>query len=300
MSEQHIDSARSECGNSDFSEMLIRSPNVTFSRISGTDAATQTGKLARAIETSVIPRLLLNHGVRPAGYSEREDAEFEAGAVEKLAEVAFSTDSILLFEHVEDLLGRGYSKERVLLELLAPAARLMGDMWTADLCSFVDVTLGLSRLQHVLRRFNGLDDHSGVPAGSAGQALLVPAPGEQHTFGLRVVEEFLLRDGWSVRCSLRATLHETLAMIAEDHFDFIGFSASGEALINSLKLAISGVRDKSMNPNVKILVGGVLFAVKPELADELGVDGCVSDPRTAVSLARSWSAAGSTEGTMLS
>ena len=46
----------------------------------------------------------------------------------------------------------GLPVERVLLDLLAPSARLMGEMWTADQVSFVDVTLGLSRIQQMLRQ----------------------------------------------------------------------------------------------------------------------------------------------------
>ena len=44
--------------------------------------------------------------------------------------------------------------------------------------------------------------------------MLVPAPGEQHTFGLRVVEEFLLRDGWEVRSNLRASEDEVVQLVS--------------------------------------------------------------------------------------
>ena len=104
----------------------------------------------------------------------------------------------------------------MLLDLLAPSARLMGEMWTADQVSFVDVTLGLSRIQQLLRQLRNMTDGSAVSAVNKGRALLVPAPGEQHTFGLRVVEEFLLRDGWEVRSNLRATEHDILHLVAED------------------------------------------------------------------------------------
>ena len=37
-----------------------------------------------------------------------------------------------------------------MVDLLAPAARLLGEYWEDDRCDFVDVTMGLWRLQEVV------------------------------------------------------------------------------------------------------------------------------------------------------
>lgn len=58
----------------------------------------------------------------------------------------FSPDNSEAIVFIEDMMDRGLLVERVMLGILAPSARLMGDMWTADLVSFVDVTLGLSKI----------------------------------------------------------------------------------------------------------------------------------------------------------
>jgi methanogenic corrinoid protein MtbC1 len=179
----------------------------------------------------------------------------------------------------------------VLLGLMAPAARLLGDMWSADLCDFVDVTLGLSRMQQILRRFSmaGVNGSGAVAKGR--QALLVPAPGEQHTFGLRVVEEFLLRDGWTVRSNLRATELDVMSLIAEEDYDFVGFTLSGETLIDALASAIGKVRETSGSNRLRVLVGGVIFSEHPELVRQVGADGYAHDAVEAVALANQWARA---------
>ena len=49
---------------------------------------------------------------------------------------------------------RGASVETLYLDLLAPTARHLGDLWDADVCDFTEVTVGLGRLQQVLHELS--------------------------------------------------------------------------------------------------------------------------------------------------
>jgi hypothetical protein len=100
-------------------------------------------ELASTIESAIIPRLLLSHGVAPPMSSMSPGSSFsiEPDAVEAFVKLVISQDNAEALDFIEGLLSRGAAVERVLLDLMAPAARLMGEMWSADLCSFVDVTL---------------------------------------------------------------------------------------------------------------------------------------------------------------
>ena len=129
---------------------------------------------------------------------------------------------------------------------------------------------------------------SRVAAEGKGRALLVPAPGEQHTFGLRVVEEFLLRDGWEVRSNLRASHHEMVDLISEEAYDFVGFSVSVERLLAPLVSAIRSVRKNSRNQSTRVMVGGVVFVGHPEYADQVKADAVIFDAREAVLVANEW------------
>ena len=69
-------------------------------------------------------------------------------------------------------------------------------MWEHDECSFTDVTIGVCRMHQVLLEYSRCFEPPDGPHSQGKNALIVPAPGEQHTFGLFLVVEFLRRDGW--------------------------------------------------------------------------------------------------------
>ena len=268
---------------------LVKAEALLVTRsISKTDS--HLDELASTIESAIIPRLLLNHGLEVVmnDLSPMRLREITAQTVESFTQLVFSPDNAEAIDFVERLLSDGYAVERVLLDLLAPSARLMGEMWTADIISFVDVTLGLSRIQQMLRQVRSMADGRRVADVNKGRALLVPAPGEQHTFGLRVVEEFLLRDGWEVRSNLRASADEVIELVSNDEYDFVGFSLSGDRLLPALQSAIEQLRECSVNKDIRIMVGGVLFAERPECIREVDADAAVSDAQQAVDKANEW------------
>lgn len=268
---------------------LVSAESVLVSR-SVAKSETHLQELAVTIESAIIPRLLVNHGLSAPVVENfnRSAPPIGAAMINSFVTLLISQDNSKAPAFLEGLMDRGIPMERLLLELLAPAARLMGEMWTADLCSFVDVTLGLSRIQQMLRQCRGLSNGQRVAAEGKGRALLVPAPGEQHTFGLRVVEEFLLRDGWEVRSNLRASEAETVELMREEAYDFVGFSVSVERLLAPLVSAIRNVRKTSRNRSARVMVGGVVFVGHPEYVDLVKADAVIFDAREAVLVANEW------------
>lgn len=247
--------------------------------------------LALTIETAVIPRMLLTHRTEeaPSRAIAQRRKEVRSAHVDELAKLLLDHDSSLASEFVDAYVRDGTPLDVVLLELLAPAARLLGEMWEADLCGFVEVTLGLSRMQHMLRRYGrGAEpDEAGMGRGHC--VLLVPTPGEQHTFGLRLIEEFLLRDGWDVRCNLMSSRAETISTVSSGFFDVVGFTLSGEMLMASLMSTIVDVRRASRNRGIRVMVGGFIFVEHPEFLQQVGADAIARDAYDAVRLARQWS-----------
>jgi MerR family transcriptional regulator, light-induced transcriptional regulator len=210
-----------------------------------------------------------------------------AGMVETFAHLVLSPDESDAAALVEQLLDDGVPAESVMLDLLGPAARLLGEMWCGDEASFLDVTLGLSHIQRLMRQLR-------LPAGGLmpeqGSALLLPVPGEQHVLGLRMVEELLRRDGWRVRALHTAGEGAAGHAVAEEDYDFVGFSISGARLLPALRQAIREVRAQSRNPNVRIMVGGVAFSGQDRAMPPPDADAVVGDAHEAVAQARRWHA----------
>ena len=100
--------------------------------------------IASLVESAVIPRILSAH---------RGPAAAVPSDAAMLARLALDAESDELTAYLGDLVESGIAIDAVLVDHVAPAARHLGRMWEDDDCSFLDVTLGLARLQEAVRGF---------------------------------------------------------------------------------------------------------------------------------------------------
>ena len=234
----------------------------------------------RTIESEVIPRLLLIHGVSPS--EPRARSGVTVTDVELLASHLLARSDEYIDGFVAEIEARGIDLETLLLDLLAPTARLLGVMWEQDLCDFTDVTIALARLQRLLRSLSANAELSEewTPAGPS--VLLSVTPGEQHTFGLSLVGEFFRRSGWSVFDELPESEEEIVQKVRRQFFAVVGFSLSGEVLRDRLASVIKQVRLFSRNRKVGVIVGGPVFQEHPDWVALVGADASASDGLEAV------------------
>lgn len=252
--------------------------------------------LSRVIEAEILPRLALAHQVQP---NERQDAPHPAQVIEPASitpavDVSVGEFVALLrgasyptvVSHVEAMRARGVLAEAILLDLFAPAARHLGEMWKADLCDFVEVTMALSVLQQLVREQSagvGLEamnwtDHRRV--------LLAPAPGDQHTFGVAIVEKFFRSAGWDVWGGAAGLAFDLPALVRREWFGVVGFSLGCEKNLDALVQLIRQVRRASRNAKLGVIVGGPAFLERPDLAVLIGADATAVDAHTAVPVAQ--------------
>jgi methanogenic corrinoid protein MtbC1 len=265
------------------SEGLERARKATRTR-----EASSPDALARVIEADIIPRLLVAHKDISALHAAAPSASGTAIPVdftERFAAATLTEEVGPLMAQVEALMLGGVDVETVYLELLAPAARQLGTWWDQDACDFVDVTMGLWRLQEIVHALSALVPGAATTPGAERRALFSPAPGEQHGLGALIVEEFFRRAGWQTWSAPALDDHELVALAAGRSFDLIGLTVSVERHVAPLARTIAEVRRTSRNPQVIILVGGRVFTEKPELAAQIGADGTAADGLLAVELA---------------
>jgi methanogenic corrinoid protein MtbC1 len=242
----------------------------------------------RTIETELVPRMLMAHQTAPAAslpvsHGTRMLTPDDIAAF--LQEV-LGTDDAAAATFVRQLLADGVSVESIYLDLLSPSARELGLRWEDDECSFVDVTVAMGRLQRVLRELSQVFQSEGGEPAKEGQVLLTCLPGEQHTLGLIMVAEFLIRDGFRVHVGTPWSEADLLTMVRTEWFDLIGFSAGCESRLSVLKREIHRIRTNSRNPQVQVLVGGQVFSLDPALVERVGADGWARDARESSSVAR--------------
>ena len=232
--------------------------------------------LARVIESEIIPRLLLAHAERSRPRPPEGDEFPTAQDVAAVASLAVSGGCDAVLERIAEVQARGAEIEAVLLDLLAPAAHRLGDMWVDDLCSFTDVTLGLAALQQALRIL-GPSARGERAASGLGRILLAPVPGEQHSFGNAMLEEFFRRAGWEVEGGTASSKQELLESARSSWFDVVGLSLSSEVLFDRVRPAIRAIRRASQNPDLVVMVGGPYFLDHPDRVAEAGADTTARD-----------------------
>lgn len=209
---------------------------------------------------------------------------FQAGDIVALVR-RLTSDHAGLDSFTLDLLQRGYRAEQICLDLFTPAARLLGEMWVDDTATFVEVTLGVAQLQQVTHRLGELLGTSMDPE-PRGRALIGTVPGEQHTFGITMVAEFLRRDGWAVVLVPSHLAAGEVARLAEvEWFDMISFSAANDRCEDQLRRLLGQVRKQSRNRECRSLVGGRLINERDGVVARVGADASADDAGSAVTVA---------------
>lgn len=239
------------------------------------------------VQGELLPRIVrARHGNGTKADAGTKRSPFRSRDIDEFADVAVrrGTDALLVL--VGRARARGIALEAIYLELMQPAARKLNDHWAADTCDFATITLGLCHMHAVLRRLG-----PEFQCGSAGprcrhNVLLVPASGEQHTFGLTMLGEFLRRDGWIVTSGPFASLRDLGNAVKTDWLTLVGFSLSCDAGLDRLAAQITSVRRFSRNRAVWILVGGRVFLDRPELVSRVGADATARDAKEAIAVGR--------------
>jgi methanogenic corrinoid protein MtbC1 len=240
--------------------------------------------LQKTIEEQVIPRLMLVHrGAMPADPTPAGGpGRIPAAELGQLAQLIMARDGDEAFAYVQRLRAAGMSLDALYLDLLAPTARMLGDLWTADLCDFTDVTVGLWRLQQMVHKLSPGVVDEGDGKVRQRRLLLVPEPGEQHTFGLIMVAECFRRDGWDVWDGPVASREELVSLVRREAFSVVGLSLGCESRLDAVAKTIRLVRKASRNPRVAVLVGGQPFIGHPERVVLVGADATAVDGQQAV------------------
>jgi MerR family transcriptional regulator, light-induced transcriptional regulator len=248
----------------------------------------EVASLARVIETKVIPRMLLAR--RQNGFKAPLD-DAETGAklhdmIGEFADLVIDPDGTRARSYFQDLITKGSSVETLFQDLIGPTALRLGELWDEDINSMLDVTQGLGHLQRLVRTFAPDLRQKSTELPSSHRALLIALPGETHTLGISLVEEYFRREGWSVWGGPLPSMEELVALISTMWFDMIGLSAARLQDPEKLAFDIRILRGASRNRNVAIMVGGWPFLQHPELAFQVGADATGADGPQAVAQIR--------------
>ncbi|HRD75103.1 MAG TPA: B12-binding domain-containing protein [Hyphomicrobiaceae bacterium] len=249
------------------------------------DTIVQEMLLRCAIETEIAPRLMLLTRQQAAQLGERASGRITIidEDVATLCTALLDSDTARVAELVDAFLVQGASVAQVLLELFAPAARRLGELWESDERTFAEVTMAMGELQRAMHHLDEASGRSARQGTLKGRSiLLVPAAGEQHTFPLSILDAFFTMAGWIVEAHFELKIGAVCARLRRHATDVVGMSISRESLLGQAASDIDRMRQASINPRLQVLVGGRALETDPNVVARLGADGSASDARSAL------------------
>ncbi|GJE04982.1 hypothetical protein AOPFMNJM_0275 [Methylobacterium jeotgali] len=240
--------------------------------------------LARVVEADIIPRLMLAHrqDAGPSGGNILPDTD----QVEAFTDLILAPAGADFDSRLSALLASDLAPDSLLLDLLAPTARHLGTLWEDDLCDFVEVTRAMGRLQRIMRAVTHRFDRAPHAPRNGRSVLLLPCPGDTHSFGLTVVARFFHESGWAVSCRTAAN-EDVVSQVRDGWFDVVGLSLACEVLVPRMTEMIAGIRRHSRNPALRVIVGGPVFLADPGRVGQVRADATAHDARQAVHVAES-------------
>jgi hypothetical protein len=151
------------------------------------------------------------------------------------------------------------------------AARRMGQAWHDDQMSWIDVTIGVGRMQSLLREIGTawVADQAG-DAGHGTVMFIVPDR-EQHTLGPMVATGQMRRYGVSVCLRIAPSFNELRSLMAARHFDGVMISVATREKLESVAKTVQFLKSVMSKPT-PIVVGGAVMAKVEDPASCTGAD----------------------------
>jgi MerR family transcriptional regulator, light-induced transcriptional regulator len=258
----------------------------------------QLGQLERIIRQRVVPELVesnrllksaqrIAEGMGDPAIADQARLALLRGrslvaSAPAFAEKAQRGDVGALLDDITHFKSLGLSWQRICLDLIAPAARLLGDGWLADTLSFAQVSAGLSALLPAMRAAVGELPAPEMRGNGLRRILVLPTPNDRHVFGAQMLGEFFQSAGWDVDLMLPATRFDCIAAVSANLYDVVGVSLARTDLIPETRDLVAEIRSNSRNPQIMVMVGGPAISAGAGACEDVGADATAETGQEAV------------------
>lgn len=212
-----------------------------------------------------------------------EETELREPLVQRFLAAVCSTDPEA-FEILKPELRRARVSAAAVADLYIPeVARRLGSAWETDSLSFANVTMGVARLQAILREIGtAWAADRGGDAGGA-MVLLVLPQGEQHTLGAMVLAGRLRRMGVSVAMKIAPAPIDLAHYVAERAFDGALVSIACNDRLETCRKLVKTLKESSKGA-LKVAVGGAILDVDEDVRRLTGADMVTNDIHKALEM----------------
>lgn len=202
--------------------------------------------------------------------------------VDHLATAACRAEAEALPAAVAHLRRAHVSDLALVNDYIPEAARRLGQGWVDDTLSFIDVTLGVSRLADLLQSIGHWHGDDVLVEGMPSVLMVIP-PGEQHTLGAAVLACRMRQMGVSVCLRIAPALSDLAALIATRGFAGALVTLGNEERADSCGILVRALQTLGKG-QLKVAVGGAVIESCPDLTQRTGADLVTNDLLAALAL----------------
>ena len=253
----------------------------------GGDGTQCRATMSQVIQTQIMPRLLQVTRRTTFSSIRATAAGLPAAEVEAFAQACAAGNRQACHALVERLRSSGLNPENLLVDLVAPAARLLGQSWDEDRLDFTSVTSGLMLMHEVVHAFGYEIQDGPTESGDIRRVMLASAPGSQHLLGLSIISEFFRNAGWQVVLEISTSGAELARAVSREWFDLVGVSVALDSQLADLPELVNRLRLASRNPLVPVMLGGPIFLLRDLDAQQFGAQAICVDARESLKIAQS-------------
>ena len=175
---------------------------------------------------------------------------------------------------VEQILNEQISPIEVVDFIIPSISRLLGEKWSADEISFVDLTIAVSRLQETTRGLLSMQPRNVI--NPLGTVLLINPKGEDHSLGIHIAADQFKRHGYDVDLAVGKHALQIVEMVRENTYCLIGATAATLRTLAEIKNLVERIHG-GVPRTTPIVVGGPIAQSDIDVQAIAGVDHMASD-----------------------
>lgn len=160
-------------------------------------------------------------------------------------------------------------------------ARRLGCDWAEDRRSFVDVSIGVARMQAVLRDIGAEWSSGEGERPRVGEVLVILPEGEQHSFGAMVLTGQLRRRGVSVRLMLGPGDADLRQLLGRKRYDGVLISVATLEKLEPCRALVARVKDCTRG-RIRVALGGAVLFGDGDAPTKTGADIVTNDVQKAL------------------
>jgi methanogenic corrinoid protein MtbC1 len=192
------------------------------------------------------------------------------------------------FDFIGFMAARGLDAGEM-LDLLEACAVRLGEDWASDACSFVHVTLAMSRLQRILTTLG--QENSSFDSGLCDRSALFIVPrGEIHLFAVSLMEERFRLNGWECRMVPACDPRQLSRLLRQGVFELVCLTWLDSELENQVESLLRTMRASVDREQTFVIAGGSAAELRSAWLIERGVEKVCSNAHIAVAEAERYGA----------